>query len=73
MFFFKLLSDQECVAVPVTVTTAAVPQVLQSPAAHGPSPDKMTFSAKKRFFEKEIEQTSHPAAKPGWFSYFYTF
>ena len=31
----------------------------------GPSPDKMTFSAKKRFFEKEIKESTLPAAKPG--------
>lgn len=31
----------------------------------GPSPDKMTFSAKKRFFEKEIEDSTQPASKPG--------
>jgi hypothetical protein len=29
----------------------------------------MTFSAKKRFFEKEIEETITPAAKPGKFIY----
>lgn len=31
----------------------------------GPSPDKMTFSAKKRFFEKEIEESVQPTAKTG--------
>jgi len=33
----------------------------------GPSPDKMTFSAKKRFFEKEIEESVQPTAKTGKF------
>jgi hypothetical protein len=31
----------------------------------GPSPDKLTFSAKKRFFEKEIQESTQPATKPG--------
>ena len=45
------------------------PPAAATPAAPGgltgPSPDKMTFSAKKRFFEKEIEESVQPAAKPG--------
>lgn len=37
----------------------------------GPSPDKMTFSAKKRFFEKEIEESVQPTAKTGKFLTFF--
>lgn len=43
-----------------------VPAVATTPLTKtGPSPDKMTFSAKKRFFEKEIVDSTLPAAKPG--------
>ena len=49
---------------PPTPATPATP----APATGGltgPSPDKLTFSAKKRFFEKEIQESTLPAAKPG--------
>jgi hypothetical protein len=50
------------------LATPAVPKAApQGAGLTGPSPDKMTFSAKKRFFEKEIEETITPAAKPGKF------
>lgn len=50
---------------PATPATPAVAKVAQQDAPTGPSPDKMTFSAKKRFFEKEITDTQQPAAKSG--------
>jgi len=44
----------------------AVPSAASTPLTKtGPSPDKMTFSAKKRFFEKEIVDSTLPVAKPG--------
>ena len=45
----------------------AVPAAATTPLGKmtGPSPDKMTFSAKKRFFEKEIVDSTLPVAKPG--------
>ena len=49
--------------------TPAVPKTAPTGGGlTGPSPDRntqMTFSAKKRFFEKEIEESVQPAAKPG--------
>jgi len=44
----------------------AVPAAATTPLGKmtGPSPDKMTFSAKKRFFEKEIVDSTLPVAKP---------
>lgn len=46
--------------------TPAVPKTAPTGVGlTGPSPDKMTFSAKKRFFEKEIEESVQPASKPG--------
>lgn len=50
--------------------TPALPKTAPTGAGlTGPSPDKMTFSAKKRFFEKEIEETVTPAVKPGNFDF----
>ena len=43
--------------------TPAAAAKLAAGGLTGPSPDKMTFSAKKRFFEKEIEESVQPTAK----------
>jgi len=53
-------------ATPVVPVTPAVAKVAQqgTDGLTGPSPDKMTFSAKKRFFEKEITDAPLPTAKP---------
>ncbi|XP_046647495.1 protein lap4-like isoform X3 [Daphnia pulicaria] len=51
-------------AMPPPATPAVPKTAPQGVGLTGPSPDKMTFSAKKRFFEKEIEETITPAAKP---------
>lgn len=51
--------------------TPAVPKpATQGAGLTGPSPDKMTFSAKKRFFEKEIEESVLPTAKTGNIIYY---
>lgn len=54
-------------AMPPPATPAVAKTAPTGAGLTGPSPDKMTFSAKKRFFEKEIEETVTPAVKPGHF------
>ncbi|XP_032781898.2 protein lap4 isoform X6 [Daphnia magna] len=51
-------------AMPPPATPAVAKTAPTGAGLTGPSPDKMTFSAKKRFFEKEIEETVTPAVKP---------
>ncbi|KZS11124.1 Lap4 protein [Daphnia magna] len=51
-------------AMPPPATPAVAKTAPTGTGLTGPSPDKMTFSAKKRFFEKEIEETVTPAVKP---------
>ena len=70
-FFFGLvlmcLVLKDLMPPPSCVSAAGAVTPQSGAGKTGPSPDKMTFSAKKRFFEKEIVDSTLPAAKPGKF------
>merc|ERR1712071_393054 len=57
-------SQQDLMPPPSCVSAAGAVTPQSGAGKTGPSPDKMTFSAKKRFFEKEIVDSTLPAAKP---------
>lgn len=63
VLIFALFRVQESMPPPPTPANPAPAST--GGALTGPSPDKLTFSAKKRFFEKEIAESTQPAAKPG--------